>query len=835
MVGLRTGFSLISNQTLKLMQRILQTTLLLLFSMNLALAQSLDLGKMTKKEGFVPFYLDEEKGKIYLEISKLDEEFLYVNSLTAGIGSNDIGLDRGQLGDTRIVEFRKTGNKVFLVHKNYDFRGYSDNPAEVQSVKDAFAESILWGFEVAQNSGENLIVDATNFYLQDAHDVAGRLAQSRQGTFKVDNSRSGLYFPMTKNFPQNTEVEATITLTGNATGAYLRSVTPTPDAVTVRQRHSFIELPDDAYTPRAFDPRAGYGSISYMDFTSPISEPIVKRNIARHRLVKKNPDVAISEVIEPIIYYLDRGTPEPVKSALIEGGNWWNQAYEVAGFKNAFRVELAPEGMDLMDVRYNVIQWVHRSTRGWSYGASVRDPRTGEIMKGHVSLGSLRVRQDYLIAQGLIQPYENGDTPDPKMLELAVARLKQLSAHEIGHTIGLAHSYATSAEGRSSVMDYPYPVITQTANGDLDFSNAYDDKIGEWDKWAITYGYGYPEQGESEGDFLEKTLEETYAAGYEFITDSDSRDPSGVHPRSHLWDNGASAPEELLRMLSMRKSKMETFGLNAIRNGEPEAMLEEVFTPLFLMHRYQVEAATKLVGGMDYTYKIKGDNQPTHNWINAEDQKAALDALMFTVSPDQLQVPAHILALIPPRPFGYGKTRETFVSRTGPVFDPIAPAESVVDLTFGLLFNEGRATRLHLQNLQNQSLPSLNSVLEEVNQQIFSPTLPEGLAGEIKLMTESKLVDHMIMLADSEEVSNSVRAIARGHLRSLKDGSNSTGAGGLITRGTNSSLLGMHSRYLADKIQAFLDLPVKFTPQESLKVPDGAPIGMESMSCDLDF
>ncbi len=817
------------------MKRILHTTLLLLFSLNLALAQSLDLSKMTKKEGFVPFYLDEEKGKIYLEISKLDEEFLYVNSLTAGIGSNDIGLDRGQLGDTRIVEFRKTGNKVFLVHKNYDFRAYSDNPYEVQSVKDAFAESILWGFEVAQNSGESLIVDATTFYLQDAHDVGGKLAQSRQGTFKVDNSRSGLYFPMTKNFPQNTEVEATITLTGNATGAYLRSVTPTPDAVTVRQRHSFIELPDDAYTPRAFDPRAGYGSISYMDFTSPISEPIVKRNIARHRLVKKNPNAAVSEVVEPIIYYLDRGTPEPVKSALLEGGNWWNQAYEAAGFKDAFRVELAPEGMDLMDVRYNVIQWVHRSTRGWSYGASVRDPRTGEIMKGHVSLGSLRVRQDYLIAQGLIQPYENGDTPDPKMLELAVARLKQLSAHEIGHTIGLAHSYATSAEGRSSVMDYPYPVITGNANGDLQLDNAYDDKIGEWDKWAITYGYGYPEQGQSEADFLEKTLEETYAAGHEFITDSDSRNPSGVHPRSHLWDNGESAPVELNRMLGLRKIKMNSFGLNAIRNGEPQALLEEVFVPLYLMHRYQVEATSKLIGGMDYSYKIKGDNQQMHFWIKAADQKAALEALLLTISPAMLEVPSHVLALIPPRPFGYGKTRETFVSRTGPVFDPIAPAESVVDLTFGLLFDGGRATRLHIQNLQDSSLPSLFSVLDEVTRNVFSYTVPEGIASEFKFMTESKLIDHLILLADNPEVSTTVRAVVRGYLKVLKETGFIDNTLGLKNRGGINSVLGMHSRYLADKIQAYLELPVKLTPQESLKVPDGAPIGMENMSCDYDF
>ncbi|MFT7363252.1 MAG: hypothetical protein ACI9UV_001450, partial [Algoriphagus sp.] len=542
-----------------------------------------------------------------------------------------------------------------------------------------------------------------------------------------------------------------------------------------------------------------------------------------------------SEVVEPIIYYLDRGTPEPVKSALLEGGNWWNQAYEAAGFKDAFRVELAPEGMDLMDVRYNVIQWVHRSTRGWSYGASVRDPRTGEILKGHVSLGSLRVRQDYLIAQGLIQPYENGDTPDPKMLELAVARLKQLSAHEIGHTIGLAHSYATSAEGRSSVMDYPYPVITGNAKGDLQLDNAYDDKIGEWDKWAITYGYGYPEQGQSEADFLEKTLKETYAAGHEFITDSDSRNPSGVHPRSHLWDNGESAPVELMRMLGLRKIKMNSFGLNAIRNGEPQALLEEVFVPLYLMHRYQVEATSKLIGGMDYSYKIKGDNQQMHFWIKAADQKAALEALLLTISPAMLEVPSHVLALIPPRPFGYGKTRETFISRTGPVFDPIAPAESVVDLTFGLLFDGGRATRLHIQNLQDPSLPSLFSVLDEVTRNVFSYTVPEGIASEFKFMTESKLIDHLILLADNPEVSTTVRAVVRGYLKVLKETGFIDNTLGLKNRGGINSVLGMHSRYLADKIQAYLELPVKLTPQESLKVPDGAPIGMENMSCDYDF
>ena len=809
------------------MKKTLQLILFLFISINLGFAQDLNLSEMSKKDGFIPFYLNEDKGKIYLEIDKLDWEFLYVNSLTAGIGSNDIGLDRGQLGGTRIVEFRKSGNKLFLVHKNYDFRAYSDNPAEVQSIKDAFAESIIWGFEIAQKEGDTYIVDATNFYLQDMHGVGDRLTRGRQGSFRADASRSGIYYPMTKNFPENTEVEMTITLTGQATGGNLRSVTPTPDAVTVRQRHSFIKLPDDKYEPRVFDPRAGFGSISYMDFTTPISEPILKKFIARHRLEKKDPTAAMSEAVEPIVYYLDRGTPEPVASALIEGGNWWNQAFEAAGFIDAFRVELAPEGMDLMDVRYNVIQWVHRSTRGWSYGASVRDPRTGEILKGHVSLGSLRVRQDYLIAQGLLQPFEEGAPANPKMLEMAVARLKQLSAHEIGHTIGLAHSYATSAENRSSVMDYPYPIITETADGELDLSNAYDDKIGDWDKWAIKYGYAVAPAGEDEAEFLKKTLEDTYEAGHQFITDSDSRNPSGAHPTSHLWDNGTSASGELMRMLELRGNRMQSFGLNAIKDGQPQALLEEVFVPLYLMHRYQIEATSKLLGGVDYRYKIKGDNQPNHGWVHHDEQQAALKALLHTITPEQLAVPNHILKLIPPRPFGFGGTRETFVSRVNPIFDPIAPAETIVDLTFDFMLDGARVNRVYLQHLQQSTLFGLIDMLKSVEKQIFSNYTKEDINLEIMLMTQSKYVDHLIILSKNADVSNTIRAIARGRLRNIANGN------GLESSGINAA--SEHRIYLAEKIKAHLDLPEELVPQETLKAPDGSPIGMDAMSCDFDY
>ena len=781
-----------------------------------------DFSKITRKEGFVPFYLDEEKGKIYLEIPFLDKEILYVNALTAGVGSNDIGLDRGQLGDTRIVEFRKTGNKILMVHKNYDYRAYTSNPNEAKSIRDAFAESTLWGFEVIKSEGNTHIVEATNFFLQDAHGVSETLASTKQGNYRVEASRSGLYLPTTKNFPKNTEVEATITFTGTGAGGYLRSVTPSPEAVTVRMRHSFIELPP-LYATRAFDPRAGYFYISYQDYTTPIDQPLVKRFISRHRLEKKDPSAAVSEVVEPIVYYLDRGTPEPVASALIEGGNWWAQAFEAAGFKNAFRVELAPEGMDLMDVRYHVIQWIHRSTRGWSYGSSIRDPRTGEIIKGQVSLGSLRVRQDYLIGQGLLQPFEEGNEADPKLMEFALNRLKQLSAHEIGHTLGISHSYATSASGRSSVMDYPHPLISLDENGEVDFSAAYDLKIGEWDKWAVTYGYGQPAPNQSEAEFLEKTLQATYAAGYEFITDSDSRNVSGVHPRSHLWDNGASASEELKRLLDLREKRMKTFGLNAIKTGEPEAILEEVFVPLYLMHRYQLEATSKLIGGLDYSYKVKGDNQARHKWLTSKVQGNALDALLESISTRRLEIPSSILELIPPRPYGYGKTRETFPSRTGPVFDPIAPAENVVDATFTFLFEPGRANRVYLQHLQNNSLPGLEEVLSKVSVQVFSNTMPSGLGAEIKLMTEVKLIDHLIALSKNAGASQTVRALARKQLRQLSTPTN-----------PSSSLLKAHRDYLNQKIEAFLNLPEELTPQQVLSIPDGAPIGMEEMSCDFD-
>jgi len=611
---------------------------------------------MQKFPGFFTFYWDAKAGKIWLEIDKWNTEFLYVESLPAGIGSNDIGLDRGQLGNSSIVRFDRSGPRVLLVAPNYSFRANSNNADERLAVKDAFAESTLWGFEVGAEDDGRVLVDATNFYLRDVHNVTNTLQREQQGTYRLDPTRSAFYLPNTKNFPRNTEVETTLTFTGEPAGQYVREVVPVPEAITVRERHSFVQLPDAGFKPRVFDPRAGYFGIDYMDFATPIAEPITKRFIARHRLQKKDPSAAMSEAVEPIVYYVDRGAPEPVRSALVEGARWWNQAFEAIGYKDAFRVEVMPPGVDPMDVRYNVIQWVHRSTRGWSYGNSLTDPRTGEIIQGRVSLGSLRDRQDLLIAEGLLAPYDKTNTAPPQLMEMVLARLRQLAAHEVGHTLGLQHNYAASPVGRSSVMDYPAPWAKLGPDGVPDLSDAYAKGIGEWDKVAIAYGYQDFAPGTNEAQALDNTLSSAFARGLMYLTDQDARPASSSSSVAHLWDNGRNVVDELSNVMKVRAAALRRFGENNIREGAPLATIEEVLVPIYMYHRYQVEAAAKVIGGQDYTFSVKGKGDRNPQIVAPEEQRRALAAVLDTLKPEALAVPEPLLRLLPPRPSGCPRT-----------------------------------------------------------------------------------------------------------------------------------------------------------------------------------
>ncbi len=719
---------------------------------------------------------------MWIEISRFNQEFLYETALSAGVGSNDLGLDRGSMNEPMIVQFERSGPRILLIESNYNFRATADDPSQKRAAADSFARSTLWGFEVASEDNGRVLVDGTNFFLRDSAQVAERLASEHQGQYRVDATRSAFYLPLTKAFPRNTEVETTVTLSGDATGSLVREVTPSPDAITVREHQSFVALPEPGYKPRLQDPRAGYFSTEFMDFSAPIDKPVMTRYIARHRLEKKDPNAAISDPVEPLVYYVDPGAPPPIRQALIEGASWWNQAFEAAGFHNAFQVKVLPPDADPMDIRYNIIQWVHRSTRGWSYGNALTDPRTGEIIKGVVSLGSLREHQDYLIFEGLLAPHVPGDDKTKMLTDAVYARLRQLAAHEVGHTLGLQHNYIASTAQRASVMDYPGPLIEIRPDNTLDLSNVYAVGIGEWDKVAITWGYSEFAPGTDEKPALDKILMDAAHRGIISITDADSRPQGSAHPKSHLWDNGSNAVDELTRLLKVRSIALSHFGENNIQVGAPMATLDEVLVPLYFLHRYQTEAASKSLGGLDYTYALRGDGQLTTQIVAPAEQRRALKALLQTIDPATLTIPENVLRLIPPRPPGYPRTRETFPADTGLTFDPLAGAEAAADLTVGLILNPQRAARLIQYHAENAANPGLDEVIQTLTTATWHAKPRTGLEAEVAKTVNYVVLTRLIGLAVDATAPPQVRGIAISAVTRLKGSTTDPFALDLIAR-----------------------------------------------------
>ena len=744
---------------------------------------------MERLEGFFDLYWEESTGKLYWEIDKLDREFLYQVSLASGLGSNPVGLDRGQLGNTVILKAVRVGPKVLLLEPNYKYRAISDNPDEVKAVEDAFAPSVHWGFDALASTGTTVLVDATEFFLRDTHGAALAMERAGQGSYTLDRSRSVFYMTRTRNFPRNTEVEVLLTFTSPKPGELVESVAATGSAVTLREHHSFVELPAEPFEPRVADPRIGVFGPTFHDYASPIDENLRVKWVARHRLEKKDPAAARSEPVAPIIYYLDRGVPEPIRSALLDGARWWSQAFEAAGYVDAFRVEILPEGADPQDIRYNMIHWTHRSTRGWSYGGGVIDPRTGEILKGNVNLGSLRLRQDYLIGKGLIPQFPDSGTgvqgcelsaapgiaylaqvtPGADPIAMSLARVRQLSAHEVGHTLGFPHNYlASTYGGRASVMDYPAP-HARIRDGKLDLSDAYAVGIGEYDKLSVRWLYADFPAGTNEAEALDAIVQSGLRSEVRFMDHTDNRIIGGAHPLASVWDNGANLVDTLLDEIEIRRIGLESFGPSVIRPGEPMSLLEQALLPLYLHHRFQLNGALNSLGGVDYYYALRGDGQTPNTFVPGEQQRRALDAALKTLEPEFLAIPERILEMIPPPAYRY-EEGETFPRATGLPFDPLTAADVAADFTASLIFHPERMARLVEYGSRSDEYPGLDDVLDRVLEKTWQVPRPSSsYLAQVQEVAERSVLDALLQEGSSADNPARVRAVITEKLDGLAD------------------------------------------------------------------
>jgi len=782
---------------------------------------------LERRDGLLPTYLDRRRGRLWLELPAESEakgvvgRYLYVEGITTGMGSNPVGLDRGQIGATHVVALRRLGGRLVIEASNESFRAVSDDPAEADAVRESFAGSVIWGGEIAGRDDDGrAVVDLTSFLVRDAHGVVQTLRNAGQGSYALSETRSALDLSQCLSFPGSLEFEALLTYTGDQPGPEMKATLPDASALTLVQHHTLIRLPDDGYRKRRFDPRSSSFAVSFLDYGAPIADELGTKWIVRHRLEKVDARAARSRVKRPIVYYVDPGAPEPIRGALIEGASWWAKAFDAAGFVDAFRVELLPPSAHPLDIRYNVIQWVPRATRGWSYGGGVIDPRTGEMLKGHVTLDALRIRQDRLLIEGLLGTEKTGTGAPDDPVQVALARIRQLSAHEVGHTLGLVHNFAASTWGRASVMDYPAPEVAITEGSALDLSHAYAVGVGAWDLQSIRFAYAEFAPGTDESAQLTAILREGTSGGKRFLSDPDARPPGAANPDAALWDNGPDAVAALRHELAVRKIALARFGERNVRPGVPLARLREVLALVYFHHRYELTRAAKAVGGLEYAYNVRGDGQGPSRPVPAATQRAALTAILSVLSAETLDLPEPLLAVLLPPTFDQPGDLEDFRHATSPVFDSLGAAETAARMAVEALLQRERAARLVDFHRRDAALPGLEEVLSGlINAGFAGAAAPGERQAELNRVVQQAVLNGMIRLAEDAEAPARVRFRVDGTLRRLSDNLRSAPGGADVVQA--------HRAGLRREIEAHLDRPRDAAPAPpgALPPPPGDPIG----------
>jgi hypothetical protein len=677
---------------------------------------------LTRQDGLLPVYADMAKGRILVALPAPGPDgvagrYLYVSALKTGLGSAPVGLDRAKLGDTQVLAFRRVGAKVLAEFENPRFRATGAPADEQAAARDAFATSVVWAGKIEGTTPDGrLLVDLSGFLTRDVIGVADAMKQAGEAGYKPVADLSLADPAAVKVFPQNVEFEAVQTYASDTPGPETKNIAPEPRSITVVVRHSLVKLPEPGYQPRAFDPRSGTFDHIVLDYAAPLDKDVVQRLAHRFRLERTDPAAAVSPVKKPIVFYVDRAAPEPIRSALREGASWWAAAFEAAGYKDAYRVEILPQGADPLDVRYNVINWVDRATRGWSYGQSIVDPRTGEIVKGSVLLGALRVRQDMLIFEGLVGAEQDGKGGPNDPIQVSLARLRQLAAHEVGHSLGFAHNFAASSQDRASVMDYPPPRVKLTG-GKVDLSDAYGVGVGAWDRFTVDWLYG-------DGDPAAKA--EKAQASLRYVADQDARGVATGQPHAAIWDDGADPVAELARLMQVRRVALERFGPQALRPGEAGQALKRKFVPIYLLHRYQLEAAAKVLGGVDFSYAVKGDAAMIARAAPADQQRAALAGLLAAMAPAELDTPEALMPLLSSGQSGDGDRQyeiEVFDGAGGPVFDSLAAADVGAGLVLDAILSPPRLARLVEQHRRDPGQPGVDEVVDRLLAQAFAPAV----------------------------------------------------------------------------------------------------------------